>query len=324
MNDILERLSLSLPDLKVIFSKGTPAKIEHRNVVDDVIAIIRENIIVQEVEIAWEDVKLEKHGIIIPGPCGEDVHFHNTRIMLSMKRMLKRLSSALPKLIVRFEEGADPVIVNEDVLDDVITILTKRTDYGNMIERPDLSNDLLKAINIISKKDTQVFVPRDMTPYLDFLSEHQAIEKYRIVPVEEYIGGSYEDGTLFTIIKNGLPYIVWENNKDSRSTYVFRCTEDNYEDMRQRIFDYIMTHASNKRQFLRLDKCKQIFGQKPRMIVHNNLESWSQRLMSEEEFDETEEEENFAPTSELLNEQPYEEYNFSSNEDEDILPHTAL
>lgn len=83
----------------------------------------------------------------------------------------------------------------------------------------------MNALNVISKKDTHVFVPRDMTPYLDFLSEHQSIDTYPIGHVEEYIGGSYEEGALFSIIMNGKPYIVWENFKDSRSTYVFNCTE---------------------------------------------------------------------------------------------------
>ena len=165
-------------------------------------------------------------------------------------------------------------------MDDITTILTKRQDYGALIRSNIKTSDVLKALNVISKKDTRVFVPRDMSPYLDFLSEHQAIDTYPIVPVEEYIGGSYEEGALFTIILNGMPYIVWENFKDSRSTYVFKCTKSNYEEKRQRIYDYIVTEESNKRQFLRNKECKQIFGEKPCMIVHNNLKSWSEKLMN--------------------------------------------
>lgn len=164
--------------------------------------------------------------------------------------------------------------------------LTKRKDYGDIIRSNVKSPDVLNALKVLSKKDTRAFVPRDMTSYLNFLSDHQAIDDYPIVPIEEYIGGSYEEGALFTLLIKEQLYIVWENFNDSRSTYLFRCTKENYEDMRQRVFDYIMTQESSKRQFLRTKECKEIFGEKPRMVVHNSLESWSERLMSMEEFAE--------------------------------------
>ena len=307
MNNIIKRLTIELPKLDVIFREKTAPIIVSRKALDEAFAIIRENIIIQDVEIDWKDVMFAGNNITVPSPSGEKVIIRHPFAIAVKNKLLKRLAASLPKLIVRFEEGSDPVIVNKDVLDDVITILTKRKDYGDMIRSNVKSPDVLNALKVLSKKDTRVFVPRDMTPYLNFLSEHQAIDEYPIVPIEEYIGGSYEEGALFTLLIKEHLYIVWENFKDSRSTYLFRCTKDNYEDMRQRVFDYIMTQESSKRQFLRTKECKEIFGEKPRLVVHNNLESWSERLMSIEDLAQLEQyEEELAQIQEMQAEQPDE------------------
>jgi len=280
MSNIAKRVSDQLPKLKVHIEEGLESKLEDEHILDDVIAILRENIIVKNVEVDWHEVKFLDYGIQLTDLSGHIANVRYEKAMSFMNKMLKRIADYLPRLIVRFEEGKEPIIENLDILDDITTILTKRQDYGALIRSNIKTSDVLKALNVISKKDTRVFVPRDISPYLDFLSEHQAIDTYPIVPVEEYIGGSYEEGALFTIILNGMPYIVWENFKDSRSTYVFKCTKSNYEEKRQRIYDYIVTEESNKRQFLRNKECKQIFGEKPCMIVHNNLKSWSEKLMN--------------------------------------------
>ena len=290
MNNIAKRVSDRLPKLKVHIEEGLESKLEDKHILDDVIAILRENIIVKNVEVDWKEVKFLDYGIQLTDPSGHIASVRYEKAMSFMNKMLKRMADYLPRLIVHFEEGKEPIIENLEVLDDITTILTKRQDYSALIRSNIKTSDVLKALNVISKKDTRVFVPRDMTPYLDFLSEHQAIDTYPIVPVEEYIGGSYEEGALFTIILNGKPYIVWENFKDSRSTYVFNCMESNYEEKRQRIYDYIVTEESNKRQFLRNKECKQIFGEKPHMIVHNNLKSWSEKLMNIEDSVENEDE----------------------------------
>ena len=302
MNNIAKRVSDRLPKLKVHIEEGLESKLEDKHILDDVIAILRENIIVKNVEVDWHEVKFLDYGIQLTDPSGHIANVRYEKAMCFMNKMLKRMADYLPRLIVHFEEGKDPVIENLDVLDDITAILTKRQDYGALIRSNIKTSDVLKALNVISKKDTRVFVPRDMTPYLDFLSEHQAIDTYPIVPVEEYIGGSYEEGALFTIILNGMPYIVWENFKDSRSTYVFKCTESNYEEKRQRIYDYIVTEESNKRQFLRNKECKQIFGEKPHMIVHNNLKSWSEKLMNV--ADSVENEDELSSNAEIQHELP--------------------
>lgn len=290
MNNIAKRVSDRLPKLKVHIEEGLESKLEDKHILDDVIAILRENIIVKNVEVDWHEVKFLDYGLLLTDPSGHIASVRYEKAMSFMNKMLKRMADYLPRLIVHFEEGKEPIIENLDVLDDITTILTKRQDYGALIRSNIKTSDVLEALNVFSKNDTRVFVPRDMTPYLDFLSEHQAIDTYPIVPVEEYIGGSYEEGALFTIILNGKPYIVWENFKDSRSTYVFNCMESNYEEKRQRIYDYIVTEESNKRQFLRNKECKQIFGEKPHMIVHNNLKSWSEKLMNIEDSVENEDE----------------------------------
>ena len=63
-----------------------------------------------------------------------------------------------------------------------------------------------------------------------------------------------------------------------------------------------MTEESNKRQFLRNKECKQIFGEKPHMIVHNNLKSWSEKLMNV--ADSVENEDELSSNAEIQDELP--------------------
>lgn len=90
-------------------------------------------------------------------------------------------------------------------------------------------------------------------------------------------------GALFTVIISGRPHIVWESFKDSKATYVFSCTNDNYEEKRKLVYGFIIcSYEDNKRSYLRSNECTEMFGEKPRMIVHNDFASWVQRLMQSE------------------------------------------
>lgn len=290
MDSIVKRIETSLPKLKVRQEEGSVPVVLNEEILDDVINIIKENIIVDDIEIDWKDVQFIDCGLRIKTPFGDILHIRNRYAMNFMNKMLRRIEEYLPKLVVRFKEGSDPVIANEDVLSDIITILQTKKNYAELIRGNRISPDVLKALNVISTKDTRIFLPRDINPYIRFLSDRHAIDTYPIVPVEEYIGGSYEEGALFTIIRNGQPHIVWENFKDSRSTYVFECTKENYSERRQIIFDYITTMEDAKRKFLHTENCKEIFGEKPEIIVHNNMRSWAARLLNVEISEELEHE----------------------------------
>lgn len=281
MNKILRRLTEPLPKLKVRFSfdKTCAPTIADTQILNHVLDLIKENIIIKTEEVEWSKIKFGNGIIKIFDPFGTESEINRYDVDASMNRMLQRLSAMLPKLVVRFVEGQTPVILNTEILDDIIIVIKRIQEYGKKIRSSQNPSDVLKAFNVLSKEGTLMFVPSNKSPYLDFLADHHAIEKYPIIPIEEYNGSSYEEGALFSIIIDGCPHIIWESFNASRSSYVFRCTEENYFEKRECIFSYLITDKSPKRQFLRTNNCKEIFGEKPQMIVHNNFESWAERLM---------------------------------------------
>lgn len=238
------------------------------------------NIVYKTEEVDWEDVEIIDSYITIPEPLGGRTRIYDRHVNASMNPMLTHLRSKLPKLIVEYRINSIPAILNPEVLHDAITVLCIKNDLRQFVKSQKNSSDVLRAIDNMSSVSSDVFTPYDMTPYLDYLSDKQDIDHYPIIPIEEYIGGSIEEGALFTIINKEQPYIVWENYNDSRATYVFPCTRENYQERRQLIFDFIVTEEPSKRQFLRTNDCFELFGSKPMMLVHNNFESWSTRLIS--------------------------------------------
>ncbi len=238
------------------------------------------NIVYKTEEVDWEDITIADKYIIISEPFGGELHWFDKNVKASMNSLLHVLSSKLPKLIVEFRINSAPVILNPEVLHDGITLLSVRDDLSGFVSSQEDSSFILDTFDKGVSATSRLFMPRDISPYIDFLYDKQEKEQYPIIPVEEYIGGSKEEGALFTIIDKDQPFIVWENFNDARATYVFPCTRDNYQERRQLLFDFIVTGGSGKRQFLRTDDCSELFGAKPMLLVHNNFESWSARLIS--------------------------------------------
>jgi hypothetical protein len=238
------------------------------------------NIVYKTEEVDWEDITIADKYIIISEPFGGELHWFDKNVNASMNSLLHFLSSKLPKLIVEYRINSAPVILNPEVLHDGITLLSVKNDLSGFVSSQEDSSFILDTFDKGVSATSRLFMPRDISPYVDFLYDKQEKEQYPIIPVEEYIGGSKEEGALFTIIDKDQPFIVWENFNDARATYVFPCTRENYQERRQLLFDFIVTGGSGKRQFLRTDDCSELFGAKPMMLVHNNFESWSARLIS--------------------------------------------
>ena len=238
------------------------------------------NIVYKTEEVDWEDITIIDKYIIIKKPFGGEYRVYDRKVKASMNSLLHYLSSKFPKLIVEYRINSDPFILNPLVLHDGITLLSMKNDLSGYVTSQESSSAILDTLDKRRSVTLNLFTPHDITPYLDYLYDKQDKEQYPMIPVEEYFGGSKEDGALFTIINKDQPYIIWENFKDSRATYVFPCTRENYQERRQLIFDFIVTRESNKRQFLRTNDCLELFGSKPMMLAHNNFESWSTRLIN--------------------------------------------
>ena len=238
------------------------------------------NIVYKTEEVDWEDITIIDKYIIITKPFGGEYRVYDKNVKASMNSLLHYISSKFPKLIVEYRINSFPAILNPEVLHDAITLLSMKNDLSGFVRSQGSSSAILDTLDKRRSVSLNLFTPRDKTPYLDYLYDKQDKDQYPMIPVEEFIGGSKEEGALFTIIDKDKPYIVWENFKDSRATYVFLCTRENYQERRQLIFDFIVTEESSKRQFLHTNACLELFGSKPMMLVHNIFESWSTRLIN--------------------------------------------
>ena len=239
------------------------------------------------VNIDWTDVTFLDNRIRVPNLIGGWTEIEDTNVDNTVNTMCKHLVKIIPFLTVHY--GSNATLVNAKELHDAVITLKIKNDLSALIREGYQPAEILRRIDGLPEKYIRELTPHDMTPYINFLLEKHASDKYPLVPVEEYIGGHLEEGAfigghreqgaLYTIMIDGQPNIVWENNKDSRSTYVFRCTEEDYDETRQLVFDYIMAEEIGKRKLLHTDKCLTIFKEKPRMIVHNGLRSWASRLL---------------------------------------------
>lgn len=239
------------------------------------------------VDVDWKDVTFLDNRIRVPNPIGGWIEIEDKNVDNTVNTMRKHLAQRIPFLTVHYE--SDATLVNAKELHDAVITLKIKNDLSALIREGYQPAEILRRIDGLSEKYIRELTPRDMTPYINFLMKKHAADKYPLVPIEEYIGGHLEDGeyvgghreygALYTILIDGQPNIVWENNKDSRSTYVFRCTEEDYEETRQLVFDYVMAEEIGKRKLLHTDKCLTIFKEQPRKIVHNGLRSWAARLL---------------------------------------------
>ncbi len=229
-------------------------------------------------EIDWKDVLFGDGYINIPTPWGKRINVRDDKIISSLNGIRDYLKGQIHTLRVHFSSFVNAEILNIDELHEISVVLNIKNELHSMIGNP----EKLKECSQLLTKHHKLFTPRKRSLYIKYLFENHPFDIYPIVPIIEGEGKSAEKGALFTIMKENIPHIVWENFNDARATYVFPCTDENYEERRQLIFDFIMSIKENKRSYLRTNKCTQIFGQKPLMIVHNDLDSWTQRLIQKE------------------------------------------
>lgn len=270
MNGVRYIFRKRVPKLEIRMKDATSAELSHPHFLREIIFIDKTCMV------EWRDVNFIDGGVIVPSPEGNFVVIEDDRINSAMNEIRDYLAMQISGLYVHFTSIVDAEIVNRDELHDMVFVLKVRNDLHSLVGHP----ESLALLENTDRKHDRLVLPRELSTYLNFLYTNH-VKEYPLIPIEEGEPNSKvkERGALFTLIMDGRPHIVWENFNIARATYVFLCTEEDYEARRQLIFDYIMTGKTGKRSFLRTEECASTFGQKPRMIVHNNFESWVRHLM---------------------------------------------
>lgn len=231
------------------------------------------------VDVDWMDVDFHYGYIRVPDQLGGYTIILDDQVDHTINPLTDRLAKMIPNLVIHFDHEGHPSLVNAADLHDAVITLRIKNNLSELIRSGYKPSEIVGGMDRLPRKFMRILEERDKSPYINFLFEQHAFGRYPFIPIEECIRRKKEKGTLFTIMIDGQPNIVWENDNDSRSTYVFRCTEEEYIETRQLVFDYIMADEIGKRKLLHSDACIDIFKQKPRAIVHNSLTSWAQRLM---------------------------------------------
>lgn len=286
MNKMRKYVAQNFPNLVVHYYYNSEPEIENPEILQDIADNLTKTYIL---ELDWNEIKLADSEIKIPTPFGTKTCIKCNSVRGWMNKMRKQVAKYFPKLIVHYCYNCEPTIENTDVLQNVVDVLIMKHDLEKNITEQGDPSDILERLGKIDNSSSRIFVPLERTHYINYLEQNHALSDYPIVPVEEIsrksgqqgeiTGITKEDGALFTIIREGQPNIVWENYNDSRATFVFRCTRDNYQDKMNLIFSFIMSDKEGKRQYLHTEACTEIFGEKPEIIIHNTLESWSARIM---------------------------------------------
>lgn len=234
-------------------------------------------------EFSWNDVEMKDGFIIVPYPAGSETWCQLTGAKESFNMIKGYLAGRLPAVKVAFDNQGIGLIQNIYDLRDALSVMhVKHTlQYGTM-ETEEKNRDIIDAVSEMGPEATRIFVPRDVTGYLDFLQERQS-DLFNLVPIEEYNGGSREEAFIFTIMIDEKPCLVWESTNPSRATFVFPCTDENYDEKIQILCSFIADKRGGKRKYLHSDASAVTFGYKPIILVHNTFESWTDRLLNKKE-----------------------------------------
>lgn len=268
-NDVKYIIKESIPSLKIRMQSKDKGEIINADQLKKAIFIDETR------DISINDVDFGFYELRIKTPWGNTIRVKDRSMTHNLIHVHRELARLMPVFRVHFSTIANAEILNIDELYEITGVLDEMTVFSDTA-----IPERLKEIRI---KYFRSLLPQTMSSYIKFLYEKHPICIYPIIPVCEKDGGSMDMGALFTVIISGHPHIVWESFKDSKATYVFSCTNDNYEEKRKLVYGFIIcSYEDNKRSYLRSNECTEMFGEKPRMIVHNDFASWVQRLMQSE------------------------------------------
>ncbi len=198
------------------------------------------------------------------------------RYLLSLKR---------PPLSVLSNGRKILALKNTDELRDIVTILKVKTEF---IEQFQLGNptNIKSILNLLETLPNTYFLEiakntAEEVTAIDYLITLQDIA-FKPVPAFEIIPSansiSTEDTFIFTTRRADDLFLIWESTLAGRATYVFKTTTSNYEDVIQRIYDYIASYQHGKRMRLRKKDSPDADLNYCAYIIHSSFDHWREKL----------------------------------------------
>ena len=227
------------------------------------------------IEVGWEKVRFGNGRITLNIENERPINCTCPQSRESYNLFRSAFEARVKPLRVILHTKKFPEIEESPEFKEVFQYLEIRDDIrlGRFIRRLDLARFILSSR--INFQDT--FLPKDRSPYIQYLVEKQAPD-YRFIPVFEK-SLIEEDAFLFTLKRTQL-YIVWENINENTATYVFSVGSRSYDVVLQSIFDYASSETDYKRMRMHYGQAKDIIGSNCKILYHNDLQQWKREINS--------------------------------------------
>lgn len=186
-----------------------------------------------------------------------------------------------PPLKVIVSNGKIIKIENIQLLDYLFHFLVQSS---NDIKIDDHFNSLVKKYKSFPKKFYKSnFKKMLSTNFFSFLID-TCSEQYPIIPLPEMVRTrsgveSIDDSFIFPLAKKNRILWVWESVEESKATYCFETSKNDFEEELQPVFNFLTSKIENKRQML--TRKVSINGVKPILkLTHRNFSQWKTELNS--------------------------------------------
>lgn len=114
----------------------------------------------------------------------------------------------------------------------------------------------LRVFENISRSETINILREFKNPYIDYLAINQD-EKFKVIPILEYMNGKIEQSLLFrTITESGKLLIVWENINPNRATHLFLTNQEKSQNILAKIEEYLIRDDISCKRSLLYDSSK--------------------------------------------------------------------
>lgn len=189
------------------------------------------------------------------------------------------INSNLPPIKIEYNGNTVVNIKNIEVVFYFFLFLENTGNDFTIKRVPDIIKEYSHFTKSFYKQHlSDLFLPRCFSYLIDKTSENTPI-----IPIPEKVvhssgQESIHDSFLFPFKVNSSYLWIWESVEESKATYVFETSLDNYNEEIQRIYDFLTGDFENKRLSIIQNKIKRSDVPLIKRIKHADYEQWKRRI----------------------------------------------
>ena len=223
--------------------------------------------VIDKLIVLWDSIVFYNNSVKITGN-NQTLHCSLKGARSFYNHFVSMFSSLIPEIQIELHSRRAPQVLNMSEFHEVFTYL----DIKEQITNGDIEAYRRMFEHVRSSKLSlnKIILPQDKTIYINYLSQVHD-NNFKFIPVYERSLNDC-DAFLFTVTRGGICYIIWENVSPNTATYIFRCTQENYEGTVQKIYDYVSSDIAYKRMMLYRKDLK--IDIEYYMVLHSSFTQW--------------------------------------------------